>query len=371
MDLCLTPTFWSGTVALPPSKSIAHRVMIASYLAGKLPEETAELCTDLQTTARALHALDRGATVDCGASGTTLRLLLPLMMHFGVPHFRAEPRLMERPMPPYAAIARDGDGWTVQNRLTAGRYAFAGDRSSQFVSGLLFALPLLSGDSQITLTAPLVSAPYVTMTEAVLARFGITSERTGDTWRISGGQVYRPADVAIERDWSAAALYTVANTLGSRVAMPSLPRPSLQGDSAVERLSADLPTQIDASDIPDLVPLLAVQSALTDGQTTVFTGVGRLRGKESDRLAAVTSALCALGASAESADDTLRVRGQKTLSGGTVDACGDHRIAMLAALAATRSLASVTVLGADCIEKSYPRLWNDLRSLGMAVKEVR
>ena len=372
MDLRLYPGKLSGVVTPPPSKSIAHRVLFASALAGDVRAIEPWMTGDVRVTAEALRDLRDGREVlECGESGTTLRFLLPLVMTLPQPaRLRGSARLLTRPLPPYAALTRMGDELCVENRLAPGVFALRGDVSSQFISGLLFALPLLPHDSRIVFTTPPQSRPYLTMTRGVLRAFGVTSEEAEDGYLVPGGQRYHPADYPMEGDWSAAAVYFAANALGSRVSVHGLAPASLQGDRAIEALAASLPAVIDAGDIPDLVPTLAALAACTPGRATHIVRAARLRGKESDRLATITAALRALGGHVTETDDGLIIEGQAVLRGGVADAANDHRIAMLLAVAATCCDSPVTVRGAECVEKSYAALWRDLRALGLRIEEA-
>ena len=285
---------------------------------------------------------------------------------------------MERPQKPYfdlfdeKGIAyRQEDGvLTVQGRLTPGTFALPGDVSSQFVTGLLYALPLLEGDSRITLTTPLESRGYVDMTLEALERFGIRAEcPDGRTLRIPGGQTYRPCRAAVESDYSQAAFYYAANGLGGQVEILGLNPRSAQGDRCIVPYHMQLcgpgEAELDVSQCPDLVPPLAAHAALRQGITRIVNAA-RLRIKESDRLTAVTQVLTALGADVVEGADRLTITGQpEGLAGGvTVDSHNDHRIAMMAAVAATRCAAPVTITGAECVAKSYPDFWEDYERLG-------
>ena len=389
MNLTITPTRLSGTVTPPPSKSQAHRLLIAAALAGKgsVIHNLAD-SQDIQATRRcmeALKALGEGLPhLDCGESGSTLRFLIPVALALrGGAVFTGHGRLMERPQQPYFDIfdekgiryeQKDG-GLTVEGKLTPGVYRLPGNVSSQFVTGLLYALPLLEGDSEIVLTTRLESRGYVDMTLEALRQFGITVDWQQDKWVFSvpGNQTYTHAEAAVEPDWSQAAFWLTARHLGSLVTAEMSRQRSAQGDQVIVSHLAwlDQPGEvsIDVSDCPDLVPPLAAMAALRQG-TAHLTNAARLRIKESDRLAAVAQTLNAMGARVEEHPDSLTVYGQPELSGGcTVDCCNDHRIAMMAAIAATRCKEPVTLLGAECVAKSYPNFWDHYRMLGGNVHE--
>ena len=384
MNVTITPGLLRGAITPPPSKSQAHRLLIAAALAdGESRIEHLADSQDIQATRRCMAALKAPGedlpVLDCGESGSTLRFLIPVALALrGGGRFTGRGRLMERPQKPYfdlfdeKGIAyRQEDGvLTVQGRLTPGTFALPGDVSSQFVTGLLYALPLLEGDSRITLTTPLESRGYVDMTLEALERFGIRAEcPDGRTLRVPGGQTYRPCRAAVESDYSQAAFYYAANGLGGQVEILGLNPRSAQGDRCIEPYPMQLcgpgEVELDVSQCPDLVPPLAAHAALRQGITRIVNAA-RLRIKESDRLTAVTQVLTALGADVVEGADRLTITGQpEGLAGGvTVDSHNDHRIAMMAAVAATRCAAPVTITGAECVAKSYPDFWEDYERLG-------
>lgn len=384
MNVTITPGLLRGAITPPPSKSQAHRLLIAAALAdGESRIEHLADSQDIQATRRCMAALKAPGedlpVLDCGESGSTLRFLIPVALALrGGGRFTGRGRLMERPQKPYfdlfdeKGIAyRQEDGvLTVQGRLTPGTFALPGDVSSQFVTGLLYALPLLEGDSRITLTTPLESRGYVDMTLEALERFGIRAEcPDGRTLRVPGGQTYRPCRAAVESDYSQAAFYYAANGLGGQVEILGLNPRSAQGDRYIVPYHMQLcgpgEAELDVSQCPDLVPPLAAHAALRQGITRIVNAA-RLRIKESDRLTAVTQVLTALGADVVEGADRLTITGQpEGLAGGvTVDSHNDHRIAMMAAVAATRCAAPVTITGAECVAKSYPDFWEDYERLG-------
>ena len=311
--------------------------------------------------------------LDCGESGSTLRFLLPVAAALGAAcAFTGSGRLPERPnavlteaLNAHGACAdRDRLPIHLSGRLRGGEYAIAGDVSSQYITGLLFALPLCREDSAVRLTTPLASASYVDITLDVLARFGVRAGRTAAGWAIPGGQCYAsPGEIRAEGDWSAAAFWRVANRLGGDVRCAGLRADSAQGDRAIDRLLDRLGGTIDVADTPDLVPALAVAAAVHPGVTRI-TGAARLRLKESDRLRAVAGLLRALGGCAAETADGLEIRGVPRLTGGAVDGCNDHRIVMAAAVAATVAEGAVTISDAQAVEKSYPAFFDDFARLG-------
>ena len=389
MDLKLTPGELRGRITPPASKSQAHRALIAARLS---PEESRlhnlARSEDIDATERCMAALRASsgsqAVLDCGESGSTLRFLMPVSLALrGGGVFTGRGRLMERPQDPYLAIfdekgifCRLEDGvLTLRGLLPEGVYRLPGNVSSQFVTGLLFALPLLRGDSEIVLTSPLESRGYVDMTVDVLARFGVRVENRGyERFLVPGGQTFRGAELTIEADWSQAAFWYAARALGSQVEVLGLRPDSLQGDRVMAahclRLARPGEVEIDVSGCPDLAPPLAVTAAVRRG-TARLVNAARLRMKESDRLTTVRRTLAALGADVEEGADSLTIRGLTALEGGvTVDCCGDHRIAMMAAIAASACKKPVVLTGAECVAKSYPGFWEDYRMLGGIAAEV-
>ena len=408
MDLLLKPTTLTGAVTPPPSKSRAHRLLIAAALgSGTCCVARVGSSQDMDATRRCLEALGAsfrnvgdnvfvtglyagGAPrfqalprLDCGESGSTLRFLLPVALAVaGGGIFVGRGRLLERPLQPYwDAFAplgihweRTGDGLVVTGRLTPGTYRLPGDVSSQFFTGLLFALPLLDGPSRLEASTELESAAYLTMTCEALTASGVPFTAADGAWEIPGHARYTLPDGAVEADWSQAAFFVAARAVGSPVALSGMDENSSQGDRMIlaysRRLAGSGTVTLDVRPCPDLVPALAVQAALRDGAVTELVGAARLRLKESDRLAAVTAVLNGLGGCVEERPDSLRITGVPALAGGTVTAYNDHRIAMMAAVAATRCREPVLLRGAECVAKSYPDFWEVYRGLGGRVQEV-
>ena len=400
MEVTISPGRLAGKVAVPGSKSMAHRGLIAAALAdGPSRIQNATPSGDIEATVRCLTAL--GAEIrregedlevtplhrrwrerivlPCGESGSTLRFLLPVAAALGAPaRFTGEGRLPERPLGPLGeTLIRGGaelSGFQLPlelaGRLRPGEYRLPGDVSSQYVTGLLLALPLLEGDSSIRLTTPLESAGYVRMTLQVLAQFGIQVSPEEGGWRILGNQIYRAADFEVEGDYSAAALFLTANAIGSQVECLGLREDSTQGDRAILRHLETIQSlgggrvEIDLSQCPDLAPALAVAAAYADGETAL-THAGRLRLKESDRLAALSTVLTQMGAEVEEGPETLTIQGKPALDGGvTIEPFGDHRIAMAASIAALGAKAPVTFQNAQCVGKSYPQFFHHMKLLG-------
>lgn len=401
MDVRITPKKLSGTVTPPPSKSQAHRLLIAATLGtGASTVRGVAMSQDVEATLRCLTALGghwketapgtleitgiggRRCTgedlprLDCGESGSTLRFLIPIALAVaGGGAFTGHGRLMERPQGPYRDLFRDkGIAWeqrdgvlTVRGKLTPGEYRLPGNVSSQFFTGLLFALPLLESPSTIVPTTAVESWDYICMTLDALAGAGVAvpEPRRGGAFSISP-HPYRSFDRCVEADWSQAGFWYAAIALGSQVELEGLNAFSVQGDMAVVpnflRLTHPGDLDIDVSGIPDLLPPLAVMAAVRSG-TTRFVNAARLRMKESDRLSTVCAMLEALGGTCQEGPDSLSVTGG-TLTGGTVDGANDHRIVMAAAIAATACAGPVTILGAECVKKSYPDFWEVYKNLG-------
>ena len=392
MEITICPGKAPRRAAVPLSKSEGHRALILAAMAqGETLLPWLPASGDLLATMDCLRQMGTSFTerensllvtpiagppaaplrLDCRESGSTLRFLLPLFMALGRTDavFTGSDRLLSRPIPGDLGLRRTEQGLALTRPLTAGRWSLPGDETSQLISGMLLALPLLPGDSDITVTGEAVSRPYVQMTLAVLARHGVTVEKITDGWHIPGGQFCRPAPLLDEPDWSAAAYWLVLRALLPRqrreaLRIPLAPPPYLQGDAAILRYLDKLPEQIDISDTPDLLPPLALYAALRPGRDTRFTHAAFLRQKESDRLTAVSTVLNALGASAEVQPDGLVIHGVSALHGGDVSACGDHRIALLAGCAAMVADGPVTLSGAETVAKSYPAFWRELAALG-------
>lgn len=418
-DMLITPARLQGTVKAPASKSMCHRAVICAGLAGGHSEVLgATLSEDIQATIGGMGALGANiqiagdklsidgkgtvsisqAEINCGESGSTLRFLIPLaLLADKRVTFTGRGRLVKRPIDEYAAICRSqGLEWdsggglpvSLQGRLRPGEFELSGDVSSQFLSGLLFALPLLPGDSVIRLTTPLESKGYIDLTLAALAGFGVRADhRQYREFSIPGRQRYHPCSYKVEGDYSQAAFWLVAGTIGAPVSCHGLAGQSMQGDKIIKELiqqaggqlteTADTVTAmpantsgmlIDAADCPDLVPVLAVLASLSRGETRIVRA-GRLRIKESDRLAATARELSRLGANIREAGDGLVIQGKDQLDGGTVDSWNDHRIAMALAIASIRCKQPVLLHGTECVNKSYPNFWQDFVSLGGIVNE--
>lgn len=385
---------------------MAHRFLIAAALAeGTSTIRNVAFSQDIQATLRCMEALgaewsrQSGDTIlvsgirnffrpgnelprfDCGESGSTLRFLIPIALAVaGGGVFTGHGRLMERPQKPYFDIfdekgifyeQKDGV-LTVRGELTPGEYRLPGNVSSQFFTGLLFALSLLDGPSTIIGTTALESADYIVMTIHAMNRAGVTvAAQWGQRQFTLLPAPYRALYETMEADWSQAGFWYAAMSLGNLVEAAGLNPVSAQGDRVIGdhfvRLAWPGDLEIDVSGCPDLVPPLAVMAAVRKG-TVSLVNAARLRMKESDRLTTVAQTLNALGADVKEGPDFLKIKGRDALTGGvTVDCCNDHRIAMMAAIAATRCQQPVTLLGAECVKKSYPDFWEVYQTLGGVV----
>ncbi len=395
----IRPGMLNGRILVPPSKSAAHRAVICSALAGGADVFSAkeQLSDDILTTIHAMkkiksHQSSDLLQIDCGESGSTLRFLIPIAAVLGIHvEFTGHGRLPERPigvyldcLPEHGVSCKTQGGLPLEvgGQLTPGTFTLPGNVSSQFITGLLLALPLLQEDSELILSSPLESAGYVDMTLEIMRDFGVMIQTTKNGWHIDGGQSYRPREYRVERDWSQAAFFLAAGALGGNLELEGLNPNSCQGDRAAEDLfrafgakihwadsilSVSPGTlqgiEIDAAQIPDLVPALATTAALCKGQTRIYNAQ-RLRIKESDRLAAMADGIIRLGGHARQTPDGLIIDGVPRLRGGTVDGCNDHRIVMAFAVAALKADGCVTITDAQSIRKSYPSFFTDYQQLG-------
>ena len=409
MKRTISPGARTGRVHIPASKSQAHRLLICAALG----EETCEIVcdgisADIAATAKCLNAL--GAKVErtetgfrispiqkvpegccellCGESGSTLRFLLPVVGALGAQAaFHREGRLPQRPLAPLDGVltahgmtlSEEGDLLLCSGQLQAGDYEIAGNVSSQYISGLLMALPRLTGESTLTVTGPLESAAYIAMTEDALRLSGVEFSKNGVSYAIPGGQRFRlPLCTAVEGDWSNAAFFLCMGALAKGgVRVEGLNLKSSQGDRGVldvlRAFGAEVSEEgntvtvrrgtlhgvmIDASPIP----VLSVVASVAAGETRVENAY-RLRLKESDRLQSTANLLRALGGRVEEKEDGLVITGVPTLHGGSAETQNDHRLAMSAAVAACAATGEVTVDNDACVAKSYPRFWEDYGSL--------
>lgn len=409
MDITITPGFLKGKVTVPPSKSVAHRLIISAGLAdGESVISNIYMSKDIEATIEAMKALgaeiscvaDGGglysvsvkgitkpaeaAVIDCCESGSTLRFLIPVASALGVSAtFIGKGKLPQRPITPYLSemtkngVAFDYNNtmpFTVSGKLNPGEYKIAGDISSQFITGLLFALSVLDGESEIILTSHLESKPYVDITVDCLNKFGACISEAPNGYSVNGVKSLKPHSEEVEGDYSQAAFFYVANALGCDINIDGLNENSFQGDKRIVEICRDVvynnsdrsklkTFDIDCSDIPDLVPILTVLASFCDGVSHI-TNAARLRIKESDRLSAISNALNSVGGKVKELDDGLEITGVENLNGGEIDSCNDHRIAMAMAIASIKCKDKLIIKGAECVQKSYPNFFEDFKLLG-------
>ena len=405
MDILIKPSVLKGKLNIPASKSCAHRAVICAALADGISELSGiTMSKDIEATINAMTALGaefdiaddtiyvtgiknltKFAHIDCNESGSTLRFIIPVAAALGVDAlFSGKGRLPQRPIDIYKRelskhnieFLTENMPYEIKGKLTGGIYKIEGNVSSQFITGLLFALPLIEHDSEIIMTSHLESRPYVEITIDILKHFGISVEETENGFKIKGGQKYVPHNEHIEGDYSQAAFFYVANALGSEVKICNLKPDSVQGDKKIIDLidSAISDGKItgykaDCSDIPDLVPVLSVLGAYGSKPSLIYNAE-RLRIKESDRLTACADMLNRLGGNVAVTADGLDIKPVKELHGGIIDSFGDHRIVMSAAIAALKCNGEVIIKGAEAAEKSYPNFFNDYKMLGGAADVI-
>lgn len=409
----IQPSRLQGSVTVPPSKSMAHRALLCAGLAagttqiqGILPSQ------DMEATCRALTALGASIArqgslarvqgvagrpkapqgpVDCGESGSTLRFLIPAFALASAPaRLTGRGRLPQRPLGPYGAIfhgqglpfAQDETGVSFQGPLAPGDYGLPGDVSSQFISGLLFALPLLPGDSHIRIQPPFESRGYVNMTLQVMDAFGVQATfLDGLTLHVPGNQLFTApaAPFLVEGDDSQAAFFLTLDAILGDVSVAGLSLRSIQGDRVMGEILARCghvpgqpprplaPFVADLGDCPDLGPILMTLGLFCQGESRLLNA-GRLRLKESDRGTAMAQELSKLGGQASLAGDEIRIRQSRLRPGPALSSHGDHRIAMALAVAALGARIPVEIQGAEAVEKSYPDFWKDLAAIGARVE---
>lgn len=416
MDIRIEPSPLCGRIRAISSKSDVHRVLIAAALAKEkslvhfttLSDDIAATVNVLNTlgakitisgadgdyvaTVRGIKKVNDGAVLDANECGTTARLMLPVAAALCDSFtLTGKNGLLKRPFSDLCKCMGENGTFcdsemlpiTANGRLKSGIYSIRGDVSSQYISGLLFALPLLDGDSEIRLTTPAVSIGYIDMTLETLARFGIRIIKTEKDYLVKGNQIYTPvAEYAAEGDWSNATFWLCAGAIGGSLAVRGLRIDSLQKDknvldilehegAKITRTENEITVEhtplnaidFNGEDIPDALPALATVLALAEGESRI-SGGARLKIKESDRIATTAAMLNALGADVTATDDGFVIRGVEHFTGGEVDAANDHRIAMCAAVAASVATAPVIIRGAECVNKSYPTFFDDFRKLG-------
>lgn len=430
VSLKIDPVRLNGDVKIPPSKSMAHRAVICGALCSGISKvENIDYSEDIIATIEGMKTLgavitkyddyievqgifseknkrESIRTIDCNESGSTLRFLVPISLLFdGITRFIGRGNLGKRPLTTYYNIfdnqkinyiLEEGNlNLVVDGNLRSGNFEVEGNVSSQFITGLMFTLPLLDGDSKIIITTEMESKGYIDLTLKAMDDFGI--EVINNDYKefiIKGNQSYNSRDYRVEGDYSQGAFFLAADALGSEVILRDLELTSLQGDKEVieilERMNVEMSnvditdtengiigsvksnliaTVIDGSQCPDIIPVLAVVASLSKG-TTKIINASRLRIKECDRLKAITTELLKLGADIKETEDGLIIEGKEELVGGVeVWSWNDHRIAMSLAIAATKCKKSIILKDWECISKSYPNFFEDYRELGGKVNE--
>ena len=369
-----------GHVFAPPSKSYGHRLLIASFLAKGGHIDNLGSSADIDATKACLESLSLGKepmVLPCFESGSTLRFLIPIALLSGKEaHFTGTKRLFSRGLGVYEKIFEEQgiayslkeEGLTLKGKLSSGLFRLDGGVSSQFITGLLFALPCLEEDSTIEIEGKMESAPYVKMTLDVLSRFGIKIIEKENGFLIPGGQSYVPCDLSVEGDESNAAFLHALNLLGGEVEVKGLNPDSIQGDKAHREffslLSSGCPS-IDLGNAIDLGPICFGMASLLNGAT--FTNIRRLRIKESDRVKEMASICCQFGAKVKESENEITIYPSKDKAPlGEIEVPNDHRLVMATAIMLTTR--GGTIVGAEAIRKSYPNFFEDLSSLGVEVR---
>ena len=418
----INPNKLMGSIKVPPSKSLGHRSIISASLSkGVSKISNVQFSKDIIATIEIMEKLGAkiqryndeviidgssmfenltdGLELECNESGSTLRFLIPVaLVKDGTYEFKGKGKLVTRPLKPYYDIfdekgieystSEGGLPLKVKGSLKCGVYSLRGDISSQFITGLLFALPLLDGNSKIIITTALESKGYIDLTLDVLKTFGIFIENEDyKVFNIRGGQSYNSKNFYIEGDYSQGAFYLVAGAIGCNINCEGLNEASLQGDKEIINILKKmgckfeicksyikaLPSNtsgidIDVSQCPDLVPILAVLASLSKGTTRILNAK-RLRIKECDRLSATASELNKIGANITELEDSLIIEGVSGFNGGHVNSHNDHRIVMALAIAATRASGEIFIDNYNAIEKSYPNFFDDYIKLGGDIVE--
>ncbi|MPQ44590.1 3-phosphoshikimate 1-carboxyvinyltransferase [Clostridium tarantellae] len=418
----ITPKKLKGEVNIPPSKSMAHRAIICASLSrGTSIIDNVDFSEDMIATINAMKALGadikieenkliingentfslKNIVIDCNESGSTLRFLVPLSIsRKNKINFIGKGNLGKRPLNTYYNILNEKGikysykknilDFNIDGELKGGEFKVEGNISSQFISGLLFALPLLKEDSKIIITTNLESKGYIDLTLSMIEKFGIKVENKNLEYKefiIKGNQQYKPFNYRVEGDYSQAAFYLCADALGNDIVCKDLNLNSLQGDKEcidiLKRMGGVVEehkgikiiakntegTIIDASQCPDVIPVLTVVAALSTGETKIINGE-RLRIKECDRLNAICIELNKLGANIKELKDGLIINGVKSLNGANISSHNDHRIAMSIAIASTLCKGDITLENPECVKKSYPSFWEDFKSIGGKFIEI-
>ncbi len=414
MNVTIKPSKLEGSIMIPPSKSLSHRAIIAASLAlGKSVISNVLYSKDIKATIEAMRACGAiieeyddylviygskvkrvKSMINANESGSTIRFMIPIALVCDAPmEFRGENHLVKRPLDTFLEIfdlqgisyerGEDYLPLKVNSGIKSGIYKVRGDISSQFITGLLYALPILDGDSKIEITTTLESKGYIDLTLDMLKKFGIQIEnRDYKEFYIKGNQSYTPCDYTIEGDFSQSAFFLVADCLGANIKLKAMNMDSHQGDKKIltdiedfsskihyenDELYADsIKTKgaiIDFSQSPDLGPALTVLASLSEGKSE-FINAGRLRIKECDRITCMKEELEKLGANIIEHEDGMEIFGVDSLTGGVIDSHNDHRVAMSFAMASIKAKGDIKILNAGCVSKSYPNFWEVFERLG-------
>ncbi|WP_186428636.1 3-phosphoshikimate 1-carboxyvinyltransferase [Clostridium sp. BSD9I1] len=419
-NIRIIPSPLKGDIKIPPSKSLAHRAVICAGLSEGISNiDNIIFSEDIKATTMGMESLGievnrKGESIsiegksklslvnsiiNCNESGSTLRFLIPLALLTGEEiSFEGRGKLVSRPLDVYYEMFKNQNihyennngqlPLKVKGALKPGTFYVKGNISSQFITGLMFALPLLEGDSKIIVTTELESKGYVDLTIDCMDKFGIKIENKDyKEFYIKGNQKYINRDYRVEGDFSQAAFWIVAGILGANIKCKNLNLNSLQGDKVILNIVKEMGANIkisediievcksqttgiviDASECPDLVPIFSVLGALSEG-TTKIINAERVRIKECDRLKAMKTELTKVGADIEETKDGLIIRGKSSLKGGTVDSWNDHRIAMAMAVASIKCQEPIIITNSNAVTKSYPEFWKDFKMLGGNIDE--
>ena len=403
MDIIITPSQLNGKIRAINSKSQAHRMLICAAFSDK---KTIIKCTDISqditATAECLNnigakiirendcfivnpikSIPKTATIDCNESGSTLRFLLPVVCALGIEATNImHGRLPQRPLSPLweelekngCTLKKENDRIYTKGILKANDYFLRADVSSQFISGMLFAMPLINGNCSLTLTGSIESGSYINLTLEVLKDFSIDIKENNGTYTLKNNY-HTNKDFEVEGDWSNGAFWICADYLSNKkVACTGLLENSLQGARKIVEILKSIKerdTVVDAKDIPDLIPIISVCASLTPNHTTTVINAQRLRIKESDRIKQTHDMITNLGGEIIVTDDGLIIKGKPMLTGGRVDSANDHRIAMSTAIASIKCENEVYLYNAQAVSKSYPHFWEDFEKLGGKIREVQ
>lgn len=401
-NITLTPKKLSGSIKIPPSKSMGHRAIICASLSDGISTITNfDYSDDMIATIQAMESLGtvfvkeddklvvdgrntftkKNSLIDCNESGSTLRFLVPISIvkdnnvrvigrgNLGKRPIKTFYDIFDRQNIEYSYKENELD-LCIKGQLKPDTFFIKGDISSQFISGLLFSLPLLDGDSVIKITSPLESKSYIDLTLSMLETFGIKIINNNyEEFIIKGNQEYIPTDYEVEGDYSQSAFFYSANFIGNDVVLHGLNENSLQGDKECIDIIKNLTLNdgkevtVDATNCPDIIPIISVCASLRRG-TTKIINAKRLRIKECDRLSAITTELTKLGANIVESEDSLFITGVESFTGGNVSSHSDHRICMMLAIASTRCKDNITIDDKECVKKSYPSFFSDFIKLG-------